>query len=434
MKVAFLTLGCKVNHYETEVMAQTFERAGDLIVPFEEKADVYVVNTCTVTATGDKKSRQALRAAKRQNPNAVVVAVGCYAQMDPDALLSMPEVDFVLGNLHKPELPALLRRHLEGAPLPPVDDIGLVHDFEPMSAVRSDRTRAIIKIQDGCNNFCSYCVIPYARGRIRSKPPQDVLREFETLVSEGYREIILTGIEIASYGGGKGETFTLPELLELLCAHIPGQNQLRIRLGSLEPRIVTEPFASFLAAHPAICPQFHLSLQSGCDEVLARMNRKYDTARYTRSVQLLRQYLPKVMLTTDIVVGFPGETEQQFLQTVEYVTATRFLKVHAFPYSPRKGTPAAVMSGQLGGPEKARRVKALSTACDAVRHDILASQTGNRYLMLAEDCKNGVYRGYTENYLPVHLEAAPGLSGQLLPVVITGLQGDTLSASLSPSP
>ena len=430
MTVAFLTLGCKVNHYETEVMAQAFEKAGDRVVSFDETADVYVVNTCTVTATGDKKSRQALRAAKRKNPAATVVAVGCYAQMAAQQLDAMPEIDLVLGNLHKPELPALLRRHLAGKPPAPIDDIGLVHEFEPMAAVRSDRTRAIIKIQDGCNNFCSYCIIPYARGRIRSKPPQDVLREFETLLAEGYREIVLTGIEIASYGDGKGENFTLLELLEMLCAAIPKLGGMRLRLGSLEPRIVTEPFAAFLAAHPVICPQFHLSLQSGCDEVLARMNRKYNTARYTQSVELLRRYLPNVMLTTDIVVGFPGETKEQFLQTVDYVTGIRFLKVHAFPYSPRKGTPAATMPNQIPGPEKAARVKALCAASDVVRADILAAQVGMRYLMLAEERKEGVYSGYTENYLPVRLPAPEGLSGELLPIVVTGVKEELLTASL----
>ncbi|MBQ2697282.1 MAG: radical SAM protein, partial [Clostridia bacterium] len=263
MRVAFLTLGCKVNTYETEVMAQAFRAAGDQVVSFEEEADVYVVNTCTVTATGDKKSRQALRAAKRRNPAALVAAVGCYAQVAEQTLRAMPEVDVVLGNLHKPELPQLVRRHLQGAPLPPLPEILKERRFEPMEAVHSDRTRAALKVQDGCCNFCSYCIIPYARGPVRSKPEEDAAREFAALLREGYREIVLTGIEIASYGEGAGEEGSLLSLLTRLVALLPEGGDARIRLGSLEPRVVTEEFAAFLGQHPAICPQFHLSLQSG---------------------------------------------------------------------------------------------------------------------------------------------------------------------------
>ena len=428
MTVAFLTLGCKVNHYETEVMAQAFEAAGYRIVPFDEVADVYVVNTCTVTATGDKKSRQALRAAKRRNPAATVAAVGCYAQIGEKDLLAMPEIDLVLGNLHKPELPELLRQHVSESRRSYVEDISKERTFEPMSAVRDDRTRAVIKIQDGCNNFCTYCIIPYARGRIRSKPPQEALQEFRTLIAEGYREIILTGIEIASYGDGQGEDFTLLQLLDSLCKAACLIPNVRIRLGSLEPRVVTEEFADFLAEHPEICPQFHLSLQSGCDAVLTRMNRKYDTARFLRSVSLLRDRLPSVMLTTDVIVGFPGETPDQFRETLDFVTGVRFLKVHVFPYSRRTGTPAARMPDQIDSAEKSARAKALSEACDAVRREILEEQVGKTVLFLPETRENGVYSGYSENYLPIRLAAPEGLEGCMTRVTLTRRTGDALEA------
>ncbi|NLT57802.1 MAG: tRNA (N(6)-L-threonylcarbamoyladenosine(37)-C(2))-methylthiotransferase MtaB [Clostridiales bacterium] len=429
MRVAFFTLGCKVNHYETEVMARAFAQAGDRVVDFDGEADVFVVNTCTVTAVSDKKSRQALRAVRRRCPQATVVAVGCYAQVAAQALQDMPEVDLVLGNMGKPALPQAVRAYLARRERPAVGDIGALSGFEPMEAVTSERTRATLKIQDGCNNFCSYCIIPYARGRIRSKRPEQVLAEVAQLAQAGHLEIVLTGIEIASYGAG--EDFDLLTLLEGLADIAQRHPDFRVRLGSLEPRIVDARFAQAVGRMPFVCPHFHLSLQSGCDDTLRRMNRKYDLARYQLSVELLRSHLPDTMLTTDVIVGFPGETEREFEQTLAAVTALRFLKVHVFPYSRRAGTPAAAMPDQLPQAEKARRAALLQAACDEVRAERMREQQGRLHRVLLEQWVEGRHHGYSQHYFPVAVAGAPAdWIGRLVTARITGLEGDRLLGEL----
>ncbi len=427
--VAFDTLGCKVNQYETEVMRAGFEAAGYTAVPFSQAADVYIVNTCSVTAASDAKSRQALRKARRQNPMAVIAAVGCYAQVSAKELAAMPEVDLVLGSVGKSALPAAIEAYRQHGTLPAVIPLTSPVPFEPMEAARFCRTRAVMKIQDGCNNFCSYCIIPYARGRIRSKHPDDAVAEFSRLVADGYLEIVLTGIEIASYGGGAGEDFNLVELLERM-AQVPGAQWVRVRLGSLEPRIVTPAFAKTLSKLPFICPQFHLSLQAGCDATLRRMNRRYDKAGYLESVRLLREALPETELTTDIIVGFPGETEADFQESVHFVGEVGFLKVHVFPYSRRAGTPAADMPEQVERAERERRAAMLSQAAEAARKKRLTAAIGRTLPVLLEERHGDAWHGYTAAYMPVFAKGQ-GAHNTLADVTLTELCGDGLAGVIA---
>ncbi|HWP79679.1 MAG TPA: tRNA (N(6)-L-threonylcarbamoyladenosine(37)-C(2))-methylthiotransferase MtaB [Candidatus Acidoferrum sp.] len=423
--VAFDTLGCKVNQYETEVMRAGFEAAGYTTVPFSQAADVYIVNTCSVTAASDAKSRQALRRARRLSPTAVIAAVGCYAQVAADELSALPEVNLVLGSVGKTALPAVIEAYRRDGTLPAVTPLTRPVPFEPMEAARYLRTRAVMKIQDGCNNFCAYCIIPYARGRIRSKRPDDALAEFSRLVAEGYREIILTGIEIASYGGGEGEAFDLEGLLGRM-AGVPGADGVRVRLGSLEPRIVTPSFAKTLSELPFICPQFHLSLQAGCDATLRRMNRRYDKARYLESVALLREAMPGTELTTDVIVGFPGETEADFLESVAFVQTVGFLKTHVFPYSRRPGTPAADMPEQIPVPERERRAAMLSQAAEEVRRQRLAAAVGQTRQVLLEARRGDAWHGYTASYMPVYAKG-PGAHNTFADVTLVELEADGLA-------
>jgi threonylcarbamoyladenosine tRNA methylthiotransferase MtaB len=423
--VAFDTLGCKVNQYETEVMRAGFEAAGYTVVPFSGAADVYIVNTCSVTATSDAKSRQALRKARRQNPAAVIAAVGCYAQVAADELSGMPEVDLVLGSVGKTALPAAIEAYRRDGTRPAVTPLTSPVPFEPMEAARFFRTRAVMKIQDGCNNFCTYCIIPYARGRIRSKHPDDAVAEFSRLVAEGYREIVITGIEIASYGGGAGEDYNLEALFKRM-AQVPGAEGIRVRLGSLEPRIVTGSFAKTLSELPFICPQFHLSLQAGCDATLHRMNRHYDKARYLESVRLLREAMPMTELTTDIIVGFPGETEEDFEESIHFVREVGFLKVHVFPYSRRPGTPAADMKDQIPKTERDRRAAELTNAAEAVREERLKTMIGETLPVLLEVRRGEIWHGYTDAYMPVYAKGE-GTHNALVDVRLTGLEADGLA-------
>jgi threonylcarbamoyladenosine tRNA methylthiotransferase MtaB len=406
-------------------MRAGFEAAGYTVVPFSQAADVYIVNTCSVTAASDAKSRQALRKARRQNPMAVIAAVGCYAQVSAQELSAMPEVDLVLGSVGKTALPDVIEAYQKNGTLPSVAPLTHPVPFEPMEAARFFRTRAIMKIQDGCNNFCSYCIIPYARGRIRSKHPDDAVAEFSRLAAEGYREIVLTGIEIASYGGGAGEDFDLEGLLKRM-ADVPGADRLRVRLGSLEPRIVTPSFAKTLSELPFSCPQFHLSLQAGCDATLRSMNRRYDKARYLESVRLLREAMPETELTTDIIVGFPGETETDFLESVDFVRQVGFLKVHVFPYSRRPGTPAADMPDQIPRAERDRRAAQLSAAAEAVREERMTAVIGRTQQVLLEVRRGEVWHGYTASYMPVFAKGH-GAHNVLVDVRLTGLEADGLA-------
>lgn len=357
-KAALHNLGCKVNAYETEAMQQLLEAAGYEIVDFEDVADVYIVNTCSVTNVADKKSRQMLHRAKGRNPEAVVVAAGCYVQAAGDGLLKDSAVDLVIGNNKKTELVQILDEFFDTKT--PADgsviDIGQTHEYEELHIEKlADHTRAFIKVQDGCNQFCSYCIIPYTRGRVRSRRPEDVEEEVRKLSERGYQEIVLTGIHLSSYGVDfekDGERTDLLGLIKRLHA-IPGIR--RIRFGSLEPRVVTEEFARELSSLPKVCPHFHLSLQSGCDSVLKRMNRHYSCEEYRTGCDLLRKYFKDPAITTDVIVGFPGETDEEFLTTRDFLEQVHFYEMHVFKYSRRAGTRADRMPDQVPEPVKTKR-------------------------------------------------------------------------------
>lgn len=366
--VALYNLGCKVNSYETDGMRQMLEEKGYRIVPFDRQADIYIVNTCTVTNIADRKSRQILHRAKQLNPDAVVVAVGCYVQTGREAVEKDESIDLAIGNNHKKDIVEILEtfladrqdKTLQGRTVP---EIGNIREYEEMQLRRtSEHTRAYIKVQDGCNQFCSYCAIPYARGRVRSRRAEDVLREVRGMTEAGYREVVLTGIHLSSYGidfegdAGYNGSSCLLDLTEKL-HEIPGVE--RIRLGSLEPRIITSETAERMAAMPKLCPHFHLSLQSGCDNTLKRMNRHYTAGEYYNSVEILRRYFANPAVTTDVITGFPGETEEEFRQTREFLEKVCFYEIHVFKYSRRAGTAAAIMPNQVPEQVKASRSKEL---------------------------------------------------------------------------
>lgn len=404
MKVAFATLGCKVNHYETEAMRGLFLAAGWTDAPFSEQADVYIVNSCTVTNTGDAKTRQLLSRAHAAHPEALIVAAGCYAQIAPDALLALPGVSLVVGTTERKEIvhrveAALAARNAGGAPKAFVADLREERNFEALSALRDSRTRATLKIEDGCRNYCSYCAIPFARGPVRSRPLEDVKRELKALAAEGYLEVVLTGIHLASYG--KDLTgVKLADAMEAACnAGIP-----RVRLGSLEPRLVTPDFARFAAGLPALCRQFHLSLQSGSDTVLSRMNRHYTAAEYRQSVQLLREEMPDCAVTTDVIAGFPGETEAEHRESLAFVEEIGFARTHVFPYSRRPGTRAAEMPGQIPKALRESRAAEMTRLAKGLEAAFIESQLGLVHEVLVE--KDGV--GYTGNYIRARTDAPDG--------------------------
>ena len=354
-KAALHNLGCKVNSYETEAMQQLLEDAGYEIVPFSEAADVYIINTCSVTNIADRKSRQMLHRAKKLNPDGVVVAAGCYVQAAAEELKKDAAVDIIIGNNKKTELVPILEAYFAGQEEDHVIAIEKTHEYEALSISKiADHTRAFIKVQDGCNQFCSYCIIPYTRGRVRSRRPEDVVREVERLVEKGYQEIVLTGIHLSSYGVDFAQE-EKEDLLGLIRRLHPIGGLRRSRLGSLEPRIVTEAFAKELASMEKICPHFHLSLQSGCDATLKRMNRRYTTAEYEERCEILRNAFDHPAITTDVIVGFPGETEEEFAQTKAYLERIHFYEMHIFKYSRRAGTRAAEMADQVPEPVKAAR-------------------------------------------------------------------------------
>lgn len=418
---AFLTLGCKVNSYETEAMRGMFEAAGYDIVDFKDQADVYVVNTCTVTNIADRKSRQMLHQAKSRNPEAVIVAVGCYVQAAEEELLADSAVDIVLGNNKKSDIVKIVERFLGSdhkAEL--VADIGEEQYYEELNVVTTmEKTRAFIKIQDGCNRFCSYCIIPYVRGRVRSRQQENILSEIASLVEKGYKEFVLTGIHISSYGTdfkyaaeelGPEETenieitgnhrMPLAELI-LNVGQIPGIE--RIRLGSLEPRIITEEFVKVISGIKQFCPHFHLSLQSGSDTVLKRMNRKYTAGEYYEKVELLRKYFENPAFTTDIIVGFPGETQEEFEETLQFVQKIGFSHIHVFKYSKRAGTKAAVMEGQIPEDVKNKRSSELIALSVTMSKEYKALFMGRIEKILIEEeitVEGKSYQvGHNERYL-----------------------------------
>ena len=423
-KAALHNLGCKVNAYETEAMQEMLEQAGYEIVPFREGADIYIINTCTVTNIVDRKSRQMLHRARKMNPDAIVVAAGCYVQAQAEKQEVDPCIDIVLGNNRKKDLIAVLEEYqqkkAEGECLEEVEDISRTKDYEPLSLTKpGDHTRAYIKVQDGCNQFCTYCIIPYARGRVRSREVEDVIREVCALAENGYREVVLTGIHLSSYGiDFDGER----HLLELIRAVHEVEGIRRIRLGSLEPGIITEEFAEALAALPKMCPHFHLSLQSGCDATLKRMNRRYTSGEYYEKCRILRKYFDRPALTTDVIVGFPGETEEEFRQSMEFVDKVDFYETHIFKYSRREGTKAAVMEDQISEQVKAKRSALMISLGERKRQAYEESFIGSEVEVLVEepDTINGkeVQTGHTKEYIKVALESGEDLRNQIVKVRI----------------
>ena len=428
MKAALHNLGCKVNAYETEAMQQILEEAGYEIVPFSEYADVYVINTCSVTNMADRKSRQMLHRAKKQNPDAIVVGAGCYVQTKEAQALVDESIDIVIGNNKKHELVPLLREYeASHRKMACVADIN--HEkqaYEELSLSRTaEHTRAFIKVQDGCNQFCTYCIIPFARGRVRSRELPDVLQEIRTLAKSGYREVVLTGIHLSSYGVDNGES-----LLHLIEAVHELEGIERIRLGSLEPRIVTDAFAKRLSELPKICPHFHLSLQSGCDTVLSRMNRRYDTAEYEVGCALLRRYFEHPAITTDVIVGFPGETDEEFETTERYLERIHFYEMHIFQYSRREGTKAAAMPDQVPEQKKTERSNILLSLEKKMSEEFRNYYVGKEKTALLEeelvvDGKT-YFTGYTKEYVKVAFETEENMANQFVTGKIKGKLKDDI--------
>lgn len=428
-KAALHNLGCKVNAYETEAMQHLLEEAGYEIVPFTQKADVYVINTCSVTNMADRKSRQMLHKAKKNNPDSIVVAAGCYVQTSEKEVLNDLSVDIVIGNDRKHDLVRLLEEYSLDSVNDTVDDINDgKHDFEELFIDQTkEHTRAFIKVQDGCNQFCSYCIIPYARGRVRSRRFENVIAEVERLAANGFKEVVLTGIHLSSYGVDFEEATGLLELIQAVNA-VKGIE--RIRLGSLEPKIVTEHFASELSKLDKICPHFHLSLQSGCDATLKRMNRKYTTKEYERGCELLRKYFVHPAITTDVIVGFPGETEVEFEQTKAYLEHIHFYEMHIFKYSKRKGTRAAVMPDQIDEQIKAARSEKLIALGHDMSKEFRKFYIGkNEEVLFEEKAVIGdkeYFVGYTKEYVKVAKETAENLENQIVSGRISGMLTDEI--------
>lgn len=423
MKVAIYTLGCKVNQFETQAMEQELRRRGHEIVDFADAADAYVINSCSVTAVSDQKSRQMLHRVRREHPEAIAAICGCYTQTHQDDARKLG-ADLVAGTGDRVAFVDLLEKTVaQRAPAEALDDAFSRREFEVLPAGGlADRTRCLLKIEDGCVNFCSYCIIPYARGRVRSLPTAEAVRQMKELAEAGYREIVLTGIEISSWGKDLKTGESLIDLLEAASAAVP--EGVRLRLGSLEPRTVTEDFCRRAAALPNLCPQFHLSMQSGCDATLRRMNRKYDSARFYESVTLLNRFFTRPAVTTDLIVGFPEETEEEFETTLEFIQKCAFAQMHVFPYSIRPGTPAADMP-QVPPAVKEERAKRAGAVAARMHQVYLAGCVGETYCVLFEQPRKGLYSGHAPNYMEV-LAEGEDLHNQLKNVRITGTDGTAL--------
>lgn len=422
-KAALHNLGCKVNAYETESMQQMLEAAGYEIIPFDQKADVYVINTCSVTNIADRKSRQMIHRAKKQNPDGVVVAAGCYVQTSKEQAQADEAIDILIGNNKKHELPQMLENFFaqKGGKKTEVVNIAEDKSYENLTVSRTaEHTRAFIKVQDGCNQFCSYCIIPYARGRVRSRELLDVLKEVEALAKNGYREVVLTGIHLSSYGVDINEN-----LLHLIQEIHKIEGIERIRLGSLEPKIVTEEFARSLSQLPKVCPHFHLSLQSGCDATLKRMNRKYICEEYARGCELLRKYFEHPAITTDVIVGFPGETEEEFETTREFLKKIGFFEIHIFKYSVRKGTKAAEMKEQVPEEIKAKRSDILFDDLAPMNHAFLEWYIGKEAEVLMEEkvtfSGKDYFLGHTKEYVKIAVPYTENMENKLVIGKVKGM-------------
>ena len=414
-KVALVTLGCKVNQYESNAMAQKFIDNNYEICNIEDSPDIIIVNTCTVTNIADRKSRQLLRKVKEENPKAIVVACGCYVQVAKDKIDEIEEIDISIGNSEKKDIVQIVENYVyQKEKINSIFDINKEKDFSEMGAVTyTEKTRATIKIQDGCNNFCTYCLIPYARGRVRSRKKENIIKEVEEVVKNGIQEIVITGIHIASYGLEYEENYKLIDLLEEL-NKIEGLK--RIRLGSLEPSLITEEFTNRLSKLNKICNHFHLSLQSGCDETLKRMNRKYTIKEFREVAERLRSYFKDANLTTDIIVGFPGETNEEFEKTYEFLKEIKFYKMHVFKYSPREGTPASKMQNKIDGKTKEERSQKLIELSDKNQEEYNIKYFSEPQEVLFEEQKDGIWTGYTTNYVKVSYKSDENLENKILKI------------------
>jgi threonylcarbamoyladenosine tRNA methylthiotransferase MtaB len=427
MIFAFYTLGCKVNQYETQAMEQLLRDRGHEIGHFQDPCDGYIVNTCSVTAVADRKNRTVIRRVRREHPEAVIGVCGCYSQHDPAAAEAL-EADVVGGSANREAfIDALLETARDRQLRRNVDKALARRTFEilPPGGLE-ERTRAMLKVQDGCVNFCTYCIIPYTRGPVRSAPLELALEQARELARRGYREIVITGIEIASWGADLPGKPPLTDLIQAVCDAVP---QLRVRLGSLEPRVITADFCRELRSLPNLCPQFHLSMQSGCDTVLARMKRKYDTARYLESVELLKEAFPGCAITTDMIVAFPGETEEEFQESLAFIRKCAFADMHIFPYSRRPGTPADKMPGQLPNAVKETRSRAAIAVAEEMRTAYLENLLDQTLPVLFEEPEGEYFTGHAPNYVKVYVSGT-GLHNTIHPVRITGLYKDGVTGTL----
>lgn len=425
MKVAFYTLGCKVNQYDTQMMAEKLSAAGFSVCDFNDSPDIYIINTCTVTQVSDKKSRNTISKARRSNPDAIIVVCGCFSQVSPEDAAAMDGVDIVIGTRNRADIVYYINDFLKNGKQ--IIDVSRVTDIENENITDfSEKTRAILKIEDGCRNFCSYCLIPFARGNIVSKPIEQIVNEATAVANSGYKEIVLTGIHLSSYGKEFGD-INLADAIEAV-SKVEGIE--RIRLGSLEPTIITPEFVNRIKSNEKLCPSFHLSLQSGCDKTLKAMNRKYTAKQYKEATALLRDNLCDCAFTTDVIVGFPGETDDDFIESMTFVDEIGFAKVHIFPYSKRKGTKAADMDGQLNNQVKKEREHKLLQVELKNRKTFMESYIGKTQAVLVEKCSEGICNGFTKNYLQVKFEGDASLCNSIVNINITSADENNLYGTL----
>lgn len=414
--VAFCTLGCKVNQYETEAMTEMFVHSGYDIKNFEDVCDIYIINTCTVTGMSDKKSRQMIRRAKHNNPDSIVAVVGCYSQVSPEEVAKIEGVNLVIGTKERKNIVELVEKCSKDKLITKVEDALKNREYEDIWVTTyDDRTRAYVKIEDGCTEFCTYCIIPFARGPVRSRPMDEIVKEVERLANNGFKEVVLTGIHIGSYGRDLKDA----SLIDVIEKVHKVEGICRIRLGSVEPRTLTEEFISRISKLKKVCDHFHISLQSGCDETLQRMNRKYSTCEYYESVKLLRSYFDNPAITTDIMVGFAGETEEEFDKSLAFMRKVGFAEAHVFAYSIRKGTKAEKMPNQVSPQNKDIRSKKMAELCNKMQREFLDNLLGKTLSVLVErNIGDNFYEGHTSNYVKVHIKSEMDLSHQIVEVQI----------------
>lgn len=428
-KISFCTLGCKVNQYETEAMIKLFKDRGYEISDFGDICDIYLINTCTVTAMGERKSRQMIHRAHAKNPDALIVVMGCYSQVSPEAVAKIEGVGLILGTSERSLAPDMVEEYFQNREKSrKINDIMKKKDYEELwISSYEDKTRAFVKIEDGCTEFCSYCIIPYARGPVRSRSPESIQKEVQTLADEGYREIVLTGIHIGSYGRDL-EGLNLIDAIK--AAHSVDQIR-RIRLGSVEPRILTKEFIDELYSLPKVCGHFHISLQSGCERTLKAMNRKYTLDQYREAVRNLRLSYDNPAITTDIIAGFPGETEADFKESLDFMKEIKFSEAHIFPYSPRKGTKAAEMDSQLDKKVKNARAKEMIAVSEELHREYMAEHIGQRAEVLFERCiGDGIYEGHMANYITVRARSDDDISHKFAEVMLNAIEGEHMTGTI----